>query len=601
MAVDVAVTAIICTGAAMLMYRVLRLRRAALEHSRQIEEALQRLGVAQERLQRDDQRLDRFEQRLETVQRCMIEQLATQAAVPTSIHRVTIPDSHNWLAEASASAYASAPAPAPAPAPVPVSATAATFDGTRPPDATSDNTIKRLAAPCYFLLLPAEALQRVLTLAGSSATTVVCERVCREWHQAVAALPFWPAWRARGGSLAESPFLLPGTVAFTFGAPPTEISAEVRAAGARAIEHARQLAPGRLQLALCGTQWTVLHMAPGGTGEPTALCQHQARDFLMCACAASGLVFSGDKEAQLRVWCARTGELLARVGFSGAAVTAMAASAGRLLVGDSQGHVTALSSSALLRGETHAIAWRAHDGKTATLHARPYDDGFLSGGTDGAVRSWQYAELQREAHELRMRAVSAHSGAVGNGSSAGGSGRLRSSACVELGLFAIANPAAMVCVARHQDTVTALCRDGELAVSGSREGEVQVRTFHSAAAPPRRRAAAHRPTRKSHTRFAHVAGQPACGWLARVPAPQLTGPHQLPRVPAWQAAPVLRRRPPGHLAAVGPDDAAPRPRARRHPQVECAHTHRIHGLRSGDLGARHDALRADVGGSALIL
>jgi len=356
-----------------------------------------------------------------------------------------------------------------------VPAIAAAFDGTRPPDATSDNTIKRLAAPCYFLLLPAEALQRVLTLAGSSATTVVCERVCREWHQAVAALPFWPAWRARGGSLAESPFLLPGTVAFTFGAPPTEISSEVRAAGARAIEHARQLAPGRLQLAVCGTQWTVLHMAPGGTGEPTALCQHQARDFLMCACAASGLVFSGDKEAQLRVWCARTGELLARVGFSGAAVTAMAASAGRLLVGDSQGHVTALSSSALLRGETHAIAWRAHDGKTATLHARPYDDGFLSGGTDGAVRSWQYAELQREAHELRMRAVSAHSGAVGNGSSAGGSGRLRSSACVELGLFAIANPAAMVCVARHQDTVTALCRDGELAVSGSREGEVQVR------------------------------------------------------------------------------------------------------------------------------
>ena len=468
LAVNVAVTAII-SSAAMFMCRVLRLRRAALEHSRQIEEALQRLGVAQERLQRDDQRLDRFEQRLETVQRCMIEQLAAQAAVPTSIHRVTIPDSHNWLASsvmAEASASASAPAPAPA--------TAAAFDGTRPPDATSDNTIKRLAAPCYFLLLPAEALQRVLALVGSSATTVVCERVCREWHQAVAALPFWPAWRARGGSLAASPSLLPGTGAFTFGAPPTEISAEVRAAGARAIEHARQLAPGRLQLALCGTQWTVLHMAPGGTGEPTALCQHQARDFLMCACAASGLVFSGDKEAQLRVWCARTGELLARVGFSGAAVTAMAASAGRLLVGDSQGHVTALSSSALLRGETHAIAWRAHDGKTATLHARPYDDGFLSGGTDGAVRSWQYAELQREAHELRMRAVSAHSGAVGSGSLAGGSGRLRSSACVELGLFAIANPAAMVCVARHQDTVTALCRDGELAVSGSREGEVQV-------------------------------------------------------------------------------------------------------------------------------
>ena len=479
LAVNVAVTAII-SSAAMFMCRVLRLRRAALEHSRQIEEALQRLRVAQERLQRDDQRLDRFEQRLETVQRCMIEQLAAQAAVPTSIHRVSIPDSHNWLAssvvaEASPSSVpvpvpAPMPAPAPVPAPAPAPATTAACDGTRPPDVTPDNAIKRYAPPCYFLLLPAEALQRVLALVlGSSATTVVCERVCREWHQAVAALPFWPAWRARGGSLAESPFLLPGTVAFTFGAPPCEISAEVRAAGARAIEHARQLAPGRLQLALCGTQWTVLHMAPGGTGtgEPTALCQHQARDFMMCACAASGLVFSGDKEAQLRVWCARTGELLARVGFSGAAVTAMAASAGRLLVGDSQGHVTALSSSALLRGETHAIAWRAHDGKTATLHARPYDDGFLSGGTDGAVRSWQYAELQREAHELRLRAVSAR-GAVGSGSLAGGS------ACVELGLFAIANPAAMVCVARHQDTVTALCRDGELAVSGSREGEVQV-------------------------------------------------------------------------------------------------------------------------------
>ncbi len=35
---------------------------------------------------------------LVAVQRCMIEQLAAQAAVPTSIHRVTIPDSHNWLA-----------------------------------------------------------------------------------------------------------------------------------------------------------------------------------------------------------------------------------------------------------------------------------------------------------------------------------------------------------------------------------------------------------------------------------------------------------------------------------------------------------------------
>ena len=182
---------------------------------------------------------------------------------------------------------------------------------------------------------------------------------------------------------------------------------------------------------------------------------------------------------------------------------ALAAAEGKLLVADSQGHVSVLSMAALLRGETHSISFRAHDGKVATLHARRHDGSFLSGGTDGAVRCWQFDELRREAAAVRSReripagqavagqevvgqavagqavagqVVADQAVAVEKAASAafGGAGRLHGGGCVDLGLWAIASSAACLCVARHQDTIVAVCRDGELAISASREGHVQV-------------------------------------------------------------------------------------------------------------------------------
>ena len=123
-------------------------------------------------------------------------------------------------------------------------------------------------------------------------------------------------------------------------------------------------------------------------------------------------------------------------------------------MGDSQGMLTAIPSAALLRGEMHAISWRAHDGKVACLHARPDDAGFLSGGSDGAVRWWSYVALAKEAAAKRTSDGSMAVGTSGGGSAVqaseaagvtsggvvrrvvgGGSSRLRGSACVDLGVW----------------------------------------------------------------------------------------------------------------------------------------------------------------------
>ena len=68
-------------------------------------------------------------------------------------------------------------------------------------------------------------------------------------------------------------------------------------------------------------------------------------------------------------------------------VCSLAASAGRLFVADSGGHICALSTAAMLEGRSQSISWRAHDGKAACLHAWPHAGAFLSGGSDGAVRN----------------------------------------------------------------------------------------------------------------------------------------------------------------------------------------------------------------------
>ena len=178
------------------------------------------------------------------------------------------------------------------------------------------------AAPgeeCLFTLLPQEALQRVLAALGAPGL-VRCERVNHEWRLAVEALSFWPEWRHQAATLTESSISFPGTLTLAFGAAPASISDELRSAGSRAAAQAAAIRSDRLVLAEGGAAWTVLEMSGG---EPTALMQHQARDFMVCACPVSGLVYSGDKEAMLRVWSGRTGGLLARVAFTGGAMNSL--------------------------------------------------------------------------------------------------------------------------------------------------------------------------------------------------------------------------------------------------------------------------------------
>ena len=381
--------------------------------------------------------------------------------------------------------------------------------------------------------LQEELLLRVLELLGRQAF-VNAERVCKQWRAlSENSLRTWPEWRARGASLSEATMTIPGVPAIAFGAAPLELSDDMRAACARATEQAAALPASQLELAVCGSQWTVLSMS--ASGHPTALKQHSARDYMLAACPASGLVYSGDKEGAIRVWDARTGRLRARVAFPGASLSALCASRGRLVVGDSQGQCFLLTEAGLLRGELDAISWRAHDGKVSALHCRQFDGLILSGGSDGGVRLWRCTQIVAMAfaggasrgggadadagrtsvgggcgrvsggggngHEAKSKAAAGCGNAdgccsssnepklagleglrhppPGNGTgSVPGCGGLRAASRVDLGLWAVSDCA--VSLARHADTVIALARDGEYAYSGSREGVVLVSTLSGA-------------------------------------------------------------------------------------------------------------------------
>ena len=373
-------------------------------------------------------------------------------------------------------------------------ASAATLSSLAPsPSTASAATLSSLAPspppPSPMAALQEELLLRILELLPSSAA-MEAERVCTEWRACVQALHLWPEWRTRGAILDETNLSIPGVPSYAFGAPPTELPAEGRAAAARATAQAASLKHEAMELASCsGSQWTVLCMDASGT--PSALKQHQARDFMLTCCAASGLVYSGDKEAAVRVWDARTGDLLSRVAFPGSSMSSLAASRGRLLVGDSQGQIYLMTEAGLRRGELDAISWRAHDGKVSSMHARPYDEVVTSGGADGGVRKWSCASVVSLAYARAEGGEQVH---VGDNDSQGESGNqrqrrnggagggdscflqsgLRAASRVDLGLWAVGEATA---IARHHDTVTHVTRDDMYIYSASREGTLLVSTL----------------------------------------------------------------------------------------------------------------------------
>ena len=86
-----------------------------------------------------------------------------------------------------------------------------------------------------FEKMPHETMLRVLEMLPPTGL-LQAERVCHTWRSAVEFLALWPEWRGRGATLAESNLSIPGVPAFAFGAPPSEVSAEARAAAERASE-----------------------------------------------------------------------------------------------------------------------------------------------------------------------------------------------------------------------------------------------------------------------------------------------------------------------------------------------------------------------------
>ena len=335
-----------------------------------------------------------------------------------------------------------------------------------------------------FNMLPQETLLRVIDSLPPAAQ-LQCERVCHEWRTAVAALPLWPAWRSRRGVITELQLEVPGVMACPFGAAPANVPERLAAVAEQATAQVTSLAAGRMQLAMCGSQWTVFAMRDPGA-PPAVLKQHSCRDLMLACGSHSEIVCSGDRDAQLRVWCARSGEMLCRT-TTASSISALEVVAGdRLLTGDSQGALALLHLGPLIKqaqrrgggaggagcgggdedgaegggvgrgtGELlDAISWRAHDGKVSALAARWFGDTFVSSGVDGVVRVWSLAGLSAQAQSVRASGV-ARVGARG----------------LELGLRAVG---AAEIVAIHQDTVTHLAMDEESVVSGSRDGCVKV-------------------------------------------------------------------------------------------------------------------------------
>lgn len=314
--------------------------------------------------------------------------------------------------------------------------------------------------PSLFSWLPQEALLRVLD-ALPPVAQIECERVSHEWRDAVGMLDLWPAWANRAAALTETHLVIPGVMPCPFGAPPAAVPPAVTEAAEQAKANVAALDGRRMLLASCSGSWTVLSMRTGAS-SPSALAQHHCHDLILACCPSGEVLCSGDRDGQLRLWRARTGEMIARVAVSGSvSALELCGGAERLLVGDSQGTLSLLQMSALARGEARGCSWRAHDGKASALSARWLSDRFVSGGADGIVRAWSLSRVEEQG------AACARAGAK-DGAQAP---KLGSSRGHDLGLCALSDA---VTVARHVDTVTHVAIDDAFVVSGSRDGVVLV-------------------------------------------------------------------------------------------------------------------------------
>ena len=366
--------------------------------------------------------------------------------------------------------------------------------------------------PNLFELLPHEALERIL----ESLPTVgqlQCERVCTEWRDAVTMLPLWPAWRQQQGRLIETPITLPGVPVPSFSTPPVDIPAADTALTEEAHATAAGLPTERLQLGVSGMHWTVFSMARSGAVAYRPLRQLTVNDFLLATSPCGQWVASGDKDGQVRLWCARSGALLHRFGFGGSvsALELCAATGLSLLIADSTGQLyliphldvaSASSSSSAGPGSSsggdagrtsqqqRCIAWRAHEGKALCLRGRALASHVVSGGTDGVVRRWPVERLLQLAAEATAPRTLAHgtpppSGEGGSGACATTTttttmlrGTVRSLPIVELGLLACSEA---VVAGSHRDSVTLAEYDAAYVVSASRHGAVHIHDAASGA------------------------------------------------------------------------------------------------------------------------
>ena len=364
--------------------------------------------------------------------------------------------------------------------------------------------------PNLFEQLPHEAFERILE-ALPTVGQLQCERVCTEWREAIAMLPLWPAWRQQQARLIETPITLPGVPVPSFSTPPVDILAADTALTEEAHATAASISTERLQLGVSGMHWTVFSMTRSGAVAYKPLRQLTVNDFLLATSPCGQWVASGDKDGQLRLWCARSGALLHRFGFGGSvsALELCAATGLSLLIADSTGQLfliphldvassTSSSSAAAASGgdgdagrvsRQRCIAWRAHEGKALCLRGRALASHVVSGGTDGVVRRWPVDRLLRLAAEAASpTATFAHdtppppppssSPPPGEGEGEGICatttmlrGAVRSMPMVELGLLACAEA---VVAGSHRDSVILAEHDASYVVSASRHGAVHI-------------------------------------------------------------------------------------------------------------------------------
>lgn len=213
---------------------------------------------------------------------------------------------------------------------------------TAPPLGKDDGLAKNSQACRLFDTLPPEALLRILQCLPHE-SAIICERVCHEWRAVARMLPEWHSWLLRMARITETALSLPCAVPPAFGAAPATVTPEQSAAAAAARLRARRLPPHETCLAACGASWTVLAVPTAadvrsGTHELVPVAQFSAHDFLLSACPSAGRVYSGDKDGQLRVWGAHSGDLLARIPVAGAITSLEAAGARSLFSVASQPH-----------------------------------------------------------------------------------------------------------------------------------------------------------------------------------------------------------------------------------------------------------------------